>query len=292
MKYLTKEWYELCQRCSYHLLIKISEKAAVFSEEYYQQIYHRKLRAFLKREMKDSGDPRLLTLAMIETADPEPELRSWLREEGFLNEEEHKGSPNGMKAEMEAERSPKPFKPFDEKRESKLFQICIHERHISELQNALPPEILREVADIRVLALDVATKDVKKAIRSWCRKNAKEADRIAGQYHWIEELHNGFSFHDNNLVKIDQKGNKLVIEFEQVHNQSESIIFHDFRILEQEGDLTGAWWLYEEVYPAENGNEYHVLLQRKDGQLAYLTILARKIELKSYDVDTNQPDGC
>lgn len=272
MRYLTKEWYELSQQCDYHLLVKVSEKAAAFSEGYYQQLRKRKLRAFLKDQERSSRTPGILTIATMENADPGPGTEKMV-EEGLLKREYLRQYPDGTEEGTDEEIMPI---PYDEERETKLFQVY-QERQISKLQGGLPPEILREVADIRVLAFNVATKEVKKAIRTWCLKNLKEVNRIAGQYPWIKELHDGFSFHDDVLLSIQQKEDELVLRLEQFG----SVIFHDFRILEQDDDLERAWWLYEEVYPAENGNEYHVLLQRKGGQIAYLTILARKIELRS-----------
>ena len=39
MKYCTKEWYLTMQHTSMHLLLKPSERAAEFSEEYFQELY-------------------------------------------------------------------------------------------------------------------------------------------------------------------------------------------------------------------------------------------------------------
>lgn len=43
MKYFTKEWFELCQKTSFHLNLVEDQKAEVFSEEYFQQVYHNEL---------------------------------------------------------------------------------------------------------------------------------------------------------------------------------------------------------------------------------------------------------
>lgn len=44
MYYFTKEWYELCQKTSAHLGLEEDEKAESFSEEYFQELYNRKLK--------------------------------------------------------------------------------------------------------------------------------------------------------------------------------------------------------------------------------------------------------
>ncbi|ODA39970.1 hypothetical protein DSBG_3261 [Desulfosporosinus sp. BG] len=35
MKYFTKEWYETCQKTSFHLSLEEDERAENFSEEYF-----------------------------------------------------------------------------------------------------------------------------------------------------------------------------------------------------------------------------------------------------------------
>ncbi|MEK4129574.1 DUF4085 family protein [Solibacillus sp. FSL W8-0474] len=47
MKYFTKDWFELCQKISFHLNLVEDQKAEVFSEEYFQQVYHNELMDWL-----------------------------------------------------------------------------------------------------------------------------------------------------------------------------------------------------------------------------------------------------
>lgn len=48
MKFMTKEWYETMQRTDFHLLLKATKNAAVFSEEYFRNLYNDKERAWLR----------------------------------------------------------------------------------------------------------------------------------------------------------------------------------------------------------------------------------------------------
>ena len=48
--------------------------------------------------------------------------------------------------------------------------------------------------------------------------------------------------------------------------------------MEQGGYILGATWLNQEVYEAEGGREYHMLLLKKDGKPAHLTVFAEEIE--------------
>ena len=53
-------------------------------------------------------------------------------------------------------------KPFQAEREAEQFRQT-HQRRVEELRRFLPQEILDQVADVRVLALDVSTQEVKEA---------------------------------------------------------------------------------------------------------------------------------
>ena len=57
MKYFTKEWFELCQKISFHLNLEEEKKAEIFSEEYFQQLYNIELINWLNfRKEIDSID--------------------------------------------------------------------------------------------------------------------------------------------------------------------------------------------------------------------------------------------
>ena len=53
-------------------------------------------------------------------------------------------------------------------------------------------------------------------------------------------------------------------------------MFKNAEIIEQDGDLSGAWWLYDEIYKTDNGFEIHALLE--NDELMYLTIKCEKTE--------------
>lgn len=61
MKYLTKEWYELCQRTCLHLGMKVTKGASVYNEELYNRLYKKKENGLvrLQRKCYDS-DPRVI----------------------------------------------------------------------------------------------------------------------------------------------------------------------------------------------------------------------------------------
>ena len=50
-----------------------------------------------------------------------------------------------------------------------------HEETVKRMEASIPQTILAEVADTRVLALDIATKEVRQKLKAWCENNKKEA---------------------------------------------------------------------------------------------------------------------
>lgn len=238
MKYFTKEWYAACGAVGYHLDMQVSKHAETFSEEYYHDLFLRRRRTFVK-EAKE-------------------EAEKW-------NDSFDKAD----KAAAEAE-----FQTF-------------HENTVKAMERKLPKEILEQVADIRVLALNIATKEVRQQLKEFCEKNEKQLKAVQKAY-WEEycpkvkeavgeEIQKEFNFHDSRIIAVEQKEHELAFRMEPCFSDVKKVIFKNYKILEQEGYLLGASWLYQEVHPAEGGNEYHGLLWKKNGETGYLTIFAEEI---------------
>ncbi len=56
MQYMTKEWYETHQKTSFHLPLKVSKKAEVFSEDYFKKLYKSEEKAWLSLQENDSNE--------------------------------------------------------------------------------------------------------------------------------------------------------------------------------------------------------------------------------------------
>lgn len=149
----------------------------------------------------------------------------------------------------------------------------LHEKTVTRMEESLPLEIRAEVADIRVLALDIATKEVRQKLKAWCEGNKKEADaKVAG--------YDGLKLEENlcgSIIRtMEMKTDALTFKLEG--SDVKKVVFKNYKVMEQGGYVLGAEWLQQEVYEAEGGNEYHALLMKKDGKLAYLTVFAEEIE--------------
>jgi len=148
-----------------------------------------------------------------------------------------------------------------------------HEKMVKCLDESLPQDILAEVADTRVLALDIATKEVRQKLKAWCEQNKKEADAVIGNYDGLQAEEN---LHDAVIRSMEMKPETLTFKLDC--SDVKKIVFKNYKVLEQGGYVLGATCLYQETYEAEKGKEYHYLLWKKDGKLAYLTIQAEDIE--------------
>ena len=148
-----------------------------------------------------------------------------------------------------------------------------HEETVKRMEASIPETILAEVADTRVLALDIATKEVRQKLKAWCENNKKEADAKVGEYNGLQlEEH----LHDSVLKTMEMKPETLTFKLEC--SDVKKVVFKNYRIMEQGGYILGATWLNEEVYEAEGGKEYHMLLLKKDDKPAHLTVFAEEIE--------------
>lgn len=149
----------------------------------------------------------------------------------------------------------------------------LHEETVKRMENSIPQTVLAEVADTRVLALDIATKEVRQKLKAWCEQNEKDADAKAAAYDGLEPAEN---LHDSVIRTMEMKADALTFKLDC--SDVKKVVFRNYKILEQSGYILGAVLLYQEVYEAEGGREYHMLLLKKDGKTACLTVLAEEME--------------
>ncbi|EKU43532.1 DUF4085 family protein [Lysinibacillus sp. HST-98] len=253
MKYFTKEWHELCQKNNLHLHLEEEKQAETFSEEYFQQLY-------------------------------DFELNSWLtlQEEANLilksNETANKGEDNH-------------YEPFNKEKGIEQFHdIFIH--NLMYLKKQLPKTIVQQIADIRVFALDKATRNVINAVTQLCEENKRIVTTVIEDYkRYIKEnatlldieIDGDFSFHDCKIIKSiknDQSLN-LLLDNNGSYTNIDEVIFENFNMIKQDDLLEDAWWLYEEIYKVNDKYEFHVLLLNETMDLIDFIISAEQISFIS-----------
>ncbi len=258
MKYCTKEWYETMQRTSFHLLLRANKKAEKFSEEFYRYVYEQRE----KEELKIA------------------EESSKARFEDIFDQLDFPNIDEYNKAREDY--VPPKFDPEDLKAKFADAQ----KYNIELLENLLPEYILEKVADIRVLALDYCTNEVKWLIENFCEGNEKKTERTMDELMKAEKREFGEkmpeftkeSFHDCEITEFEKDGRDIVISFDNSGGFTDctGIVFKNAEIIEQDGDIIDAVWLYDEIYKTENGFEIHALLTGED--LKYFTVRCEDTE--------------
>lgn len=259
MRYFTREWYEGIQEDAMISAVRGDHRAAAFSEEFFQSLYARKQREWLAsaqdRAMETFGEewPEEFQASPMMFSSPEVYARE--REEYLL---ERAVAWKEIEAESFKEDANADFADW--------YQDELH--HIEE---DYPKEILDGVADVRVLALGVASPEIKKRIarhlkeqerreqapfRSYARHKTELLKKYPGSF--IE----AFGFHDAVVERVEQYGRELVLDLMRDYEDAEPVRlrFLDCEIERMDGGLEGADWLYEEIYEGESGGwEIHVL---------------------------------
>ena len=282
MKYLTKEWYDITQRAALNTMYKTSKKAETFSEEYFEMLYKREEKKWLKLQKEVSEltfDDIYPEEFYIEEDDDFPLDGVELEEAKKAYFEEREA------ARADFEEAP----PFDPELEKENFR-AFNQSTVDELKEYLPEEILRKVADIRVLALGYATAEVKRDIKEYRKKQLsivtsamkeyeKEYKRQfrSGSPSFAEEL----ELHDCLVVSCRKKGKNVVMTLDNSSGFTDirEVKFKNCTVIKQDARLRGAWMLYKEIYKAGKRYEIHLLLQ-KDEQLIDYIVEADDVELK------------
>lgn len=280
MRYLTKEWYRCMQNGGLDAGIRASKKAASFDESYFRSLYARLEREWVERER----DIASVTFDEIYPENYDPtEFADVDDTEGFcpMTEAEYAEMREMARAAFDADRT-----VFDEAGSKAVF-ASVYRENLAMLRRDLPQSICDIVADMRVLALGVASSEAKSAIAKYareCRRMAErtlaEYDRAAKRISDVGEIGERFSFHDARVISCRQHGKNLVISIDPSQSLTDvtRIVFSCVRVIEKPSRLAGAVWLYEELYRSERGFEVHALLERA-GEPFYLTLECEAIAL-------------
>lgn len=287
MRYLTAEWYDLCQKIDLHTRLRVHRGADRLDEGLYARLYKRKEKEHItiRRELYDT-DPRFML---------EQDGATMVRLDAFLSEEAPAQEdmmvyemPPEQKAQIEQlietfDARP----PFDEENSRQEFR-GIHAYQVTEVQHTLPPELRAEIADLRVYALGYCTKEVKRRAAAQSKKNKHEVHRILGEYALAQdaepipqEIRNGCRFHDCRVVSMQATGGadpELVIRLntDGGFTNLNRLTLVAAKIIHQTGEIENSCWLYEELYRHEEGYELHVLLSGGKG-MTELTVRCREL---------------
>ena len=158
---------------------------------------------------------------------------------------------------------------------------------IEDLKKKLPHNIINEIKDIRVLALNYSSKKVYDLIKDYSKENEKYVDDKFKEYiklekaSFKEELNDFFdnSYHDCYIKKVKNSGKNISINFITGGlTEKDTLILENGRIILDE-NIEECTWLYEEVYKIDNKYELHILA-KKGEDLKEMIIECDNIEVK------------
>lgn len=288
MNYFTKEWYMTMQNTDLHFGLEKSRKAGKFSEEYFRKLYKRKLAEFIRFERRMAKESMYASdLEGLESFDED------VQEAVQRNGEDIVLKPLLIWADqpvdlLEGVHDEELKEPvvFDVERHEAIFEEVFQERLKSYEEN-LPGKIKEQIADLRVFTLGKATGKVLKKVRKLSNRNLRKVERAAKGYQKylkkakpIRKLYkDGFDLHDCRITEVISENGKLTIGLDNSggFTDVEKLVLLDPEITLMENELSGLYWLYEEVYRNDDRYELNVLLARQDGIKSYFSVTYDKL---------------
>ena len=290
MKFFTKEIYEMMQHTDLTFGLKIEKRAETFSEEYFHYRYNEDL----ETELVDKKLKSLLTADIVYPLDKKIEAPKIMpskdgRQVGLAKElyTEHELEDIRLQMIENNRKLHDSFVPYvyDEKKITNDFERS-YKLSLSILKKKFPETILKEIADLRILALGYVSKEVYDKIEAYsleCKRRVKQAHSDYMEYfetikdHFPQAIIEKYGFHDNEIISHHWNGKDYVIEFEPDFYSSscKEVRYINAEVLEDEG-IDGCSWLYDEFVYNNGKTEYHAMVNGKG--LRYLTLAADDIK--------------
>lgn len=288
MNYFTKEWYMTMQKTDLHFGLEKSRKAGKFSEEYFRKLYKKKLTEFIRFERRMAKESMYASdLEGLESFD-EDEQEAIQR-----NGEDIVLKPLLISADhtidlLEGvhEEALKEPVVFDVEKHEEIFEEVFQERLKGYKEN-LSGKIKEQIADLRVFTLGKVTGKVLKKVRKLSSKNNRKVERAAKGYQKylkkaksVRKLYkDGFDLHDCRITEVIRENGMLIIGLDNRggFTDVERLVLLDPEVTLMENELSGLYWLYEEVYRNDDRYELNVLLARQDGIKSYFSVIYDKL---------------
>lgn len=290
MRYLTKQWSDLHKLTNLHAGLRVHKEAKELSERTYLRLRQRKLRTFLKQERElHDFDPRTLLEednTVFVRADKFFSGEVIQEEDTIIYEMSNEEKVN-IHQLIEAYDKKQPFNVQECKSEFDKRQRMIQE----ENKDRIPGEIYSKIADPRVFALGYSTREIIEQLKKYGQENEKIIQSVLDNYSkeqqaqqisdYLKEI---FGFHDCKVLSVI-KQNDITIDFDSSHGftTNNRVIFHDAVVIQEDREVDGAWWIYEEVYKNEHGYEVHMLFADHQDSKIELTIVSKDITIDRVD---------
>ncbi|UUZ82307.1 hypothetical protein LJK88_49310 [Paenibacillus sp. P26] len=190
MKYLTQEWYDLCQRTGLHFGMKVHKSAHIRDEALYLRLYKRKEKEFvnLQREIYNV-DPRFM---LEQDGAHFVPLDNWFLNGNEISEEHTvvyrmSSEERDRIEQLIAAYDARP--PFDEEKCKEEFSVS-QEWGFKEAWRKLPDELSSRIADMRVFALGYCTREVLRELKQLSKENEKRMRLVMDEYAQAQQAEN------------------------------------------------------------------------------------------------------
>ena len=283
MKYLTKQWYELSQLTFLHIGMKVLKEANRFDDSLFRKLYKEAENQYVETEREAYNvDPRYMlehdgsTLISLDRY----VLGEQLSDEDIMiydMPKEEKKHIQKLINEFDSRL------PFNEEKCREDF-IKINRMIEDENKKRIPPNIYDQIADPRVFALGYCTKSIYNQLKKISKENMKKANLIVDEYSKAQmneiipdDIKEKLSFHDCKVkdFKVDGKDAAMIFDIYGQMATYDRVVFKSAKIISQESEVIGSYWIHNEIYCVENGYEVHILL---DGEGTHeLTISCENI---------------
>ncbi|MCL6457911.1 MAG: DUF4085 domain-containing protein [Gorillibacterium sp.] len=272
MKYLTKKWYELCQRTGLHSGMRVHKGADIYDEALYLRLYKRKEKEFVKmqREVYDV-DPRF----MLEQEGCRLVPLDKFERGEEINEEDMVVYHMPLEERERIQKWIEDYNtrsPFDEKKCREEFRL--HQEALKkETANKLPHDLSQQITDMRVFSLGYCTGEVLNQLKRLSKENEKKVNSVLNEYSKAQQaepipqiIRERFGFHDCVVTELTIGTNVVMcLDTRGGFTSFNRITFTVSEIIKQDEHIVGSTWIYDELYSTENGYEAHMLLGAGEG---------------------------
>lgn len=290
MKYFTREWFDTRNGSNTYQFLNIAKEAENFSEEYFQSLYKSRLEEHLQTWLEMSK----LTVDDVFPSDAWTSFSTVDQNGNFVDastmvsaEEFEKIRQGILQQQQEAREK---FVPvvYEEEKLTKEFHDNMLLGHMQYLESILPKDIIKDIADTRVFALNVVSEEIWERIHQFCSLKEERAYKVEKEFQEYynriypqlpEKMQKYYGFHDCRVTGMEQDGSEITIGLDHSGGFSPvcKVIYHNAELLEPD-NIVGATWLCDEIYPLQEGYELHTALQDRSGEYRFLTIRAGDVD--------------
>ncbi len=278
MKYLSKEWDVRMRRSGLGVGLKPDPRAEMLDEALYAEVHESKRRALVEM------------IRQVYAVPEEETVRSIIQSKQHAVEI---GLITPVEADMDITRAKAwraQIPPFDEEGIIQNFERTLKEKE-AEYQRSLPEEILRRVADLRILALGYAAPDVHRDIVKWCEENRRYVEEVSRASNEQSKAAEAFlpmrtarllHLHDAQVERVERDGGRLTLHIGGGDNHYSVLAVRlvGCEILKWE-DPSGFYWLAHEIERLPDGRYSLGILFDGLKTLGEIELTTRDIEIDS-----------